>query len=94
VTTEEILAVSEERDQHECRLQQAERTAYQRGYADGDRDGYERGARLLNDNPVRVDPLSPSLADLELQRWGPGGRSSFGDPRSTDRIRPQREGVA
>jgi hypothetical protein len=85
VTPAEILALSDERDQHEARLQAEVRDVYRRGYADGDHAGYERGARLLEDNPPRIDPNAPSLAALELLRWGPGGRSSFGDARSGDR---------
>lgn len=28
--------------------------------------------------------MSPTLAELETRRWGPGGRAHFGDPRPGD----------
>ena len=63
------------------------REAYQAGLAEGWRQGYERGARLVEAEwPAVVAPLSgPSLAELERLRWGPGGRKRFGDPRLSDR---------
>lgn len=72
------------------------REAYQAGRAEGWRAGYEHGARLLESEwPAVVAPLSgPSLAELELLRWGLGGREHFGDIRSTDRFGPGREGAA
>jgi hypothetical protein len=64
------------------------REAYQAGLADGYRQGYERGARLLEAEwPAIVAPLAgPSLAELDLLRWGPGGRERFADPRPGDRL--------
>lgn len=56
-------------------------------YASGYRDGYERGARSLDDQWAahwnkRIGWLSE---DIETRRWGPGGRASFADPRPGDR---------
>ena len=59
----------------------AEREAYRRGYEDG--------ARYLEDTwPVIVAPViayRPDHAELELRRWGPGGRERFGERRPEDR---------
>jgi hypothetical protein len=64
------------------------REAYESGRAEGWRQGYEHGARVLEAEwPAVVAPLSgPSFAELELLRWGPGGREHFGDPRPGDRF--------
>lgn len=83
----ELLELSGERDAWLARLGDEYRLGYKLGYADGARDGYERGARLLEATwPAIVRQLGgPSLAELELLRWGPGGREHFGDPRPGDR---------
>jgi hypothetical protein len=82
----DTLRLSDERDQWLRRLLDAERIAYLLGHADGYRDGYERGARLIEASwPSVVSRLSGStLAELEVRRWGPGGRAHFGDPRPGD----------
>ena len=58
------------------------------GYEAGFRDGYERGARLLEAGwPAIVAPVLPNRpdhAELEARRWGPGGREHFGDRRPGD----------
>lgn len=81
-----LLEVSDERDLWLKRLHDAERAAYQRGYADGDRDGYERGARFMEAvaRVLVLDPNAPTHAELMKRRWGPGGRERFGDPRPGD----------
>lgn len=83
---EALLAISDERDAWLRRLLDAERAAYEAGYADGYRDGYEHGARVLEaDWPTVIRPLErPTLTELELLRWGPGGREHAGDPRPCD----------
>ena len=76
-------------------LDLAERNALKAGYlaaldayADGWRDGVERGARIAD---AEFRPIAkrlsdePTVAELELRRWGPGGRGHFGDPRPGDR---------
>jgi hypothetical protein len=66
------------------------RQAYAMGRADGWREGYERGARVLEAEwpgvVARVVRGGPSYAELEQRRWGPGGRERFGDPRPGDRF--------
>jgi hypothetical protein len=82
----DVLRLSDEREQWLRRLLNAERNSYVWGHADGYRDGYERGARLLEASwPAVVSRLyGPTLAELEALRWGPGGRAHFGDPRPGD----------
>jgi hypothetical protein len=89
VSAEEISpALSDERDWWLRRLLTAEQAAYRAGYAAEQRAGYERGARQLEAEwPAVIRALAgPSLAELELLRWGPGGRERFGDPRPGDRF--------
>lgn len=84
-----LLALSDERDQWMKRVLDAEREGYGRGVADGYKIGYEFGARIREGEwPAVIKPLEgPTLAELEMLRWGPGGRERFGDPRPGDRIR-------
>lgn len=76
----------------------AAREAYDAGLAEGWRLGYEHGARLRQTEwPRAIAKLlsgEPSLEELELRRWGPGGRERFGDPRPSDRLRPTRQKAA
>lgn len=67
-----------------------ERGAYLRGHADGivigrQAEAAERDAawnRIARD-AVRLC-LSPGHSELEIRRWGPGGRARFGEPRPGD----------
>lgn len=65
-------------------------------YLDGCRHGWklglEHGARIRQaDWPAFVAALPrPDLAELELLRWGPGGRERFADRRPGDYIPPTR----
>jgi hypothetical protein len=85
-----LAAMPDPRAELELRRQLV-REAYAAGRAEGWQQGYEHGARLLEAEwPSVVAVLSgPSLGELELLRYGPGGREHFGDPRPTDRIRPR-----
>jgi hypothetical protein len=78
----QVLALSDERDQWERRLQAEGRAAYQAGYEDALRDTDRTWAR----NPLHAPMLlaEPTQAELELRRYGPGGRDHFGDPRPGD----------
>lgn len=73
-----LLALSDERDLWQRFCLERERAAYLAGYEDGERAGYERGARQLEESwPAVVRPVlqdRPSHAELEERRWGPGGR--------------------
>jgi hypothetical protein len=91
-----VAALPDPEAEIELRRQLA-REAYAAGLAAGRREGYERGARLLQAEwPSIVAPLAgPTLAELEQRRWGPGGREHFGDPRPGDYVpRAARETAA
>ena len=60
------------------RLQLA-REMYQAGRRDAEA---EMAARW--DQIARPVTHGPAQADLEVERWGPGGREHFGDPRPGD----------
>lgn len=60
--------------------QAAAEAAYRRGRED-------EGAEMAAAWHAVADPAAaggPSFAELELRRWGPGGRAHFGDPRPGD----------
>jgi hypothetical protein len=91
----ELLELSGERDAWQARLGDEYRLGWKLGYEAGRREGYEAGARQLEAEwPAIVRPLAgPSLQELELRRWGPGGRARFGDPRPGD-FKGRHEGAA
>jgi hypothetical protein len=68
---------------------QLAREAYERGRADGWRQGYERAeadmARRWREIAEPVARGGITHSELETRRWGPGGRDHFGDPRAGDR---------
>lgn len=72
------------------------RETYAAGLAEGWRLGVEHGARIRQaDWPEVVKPLTaPTVAELELLRWGPGGRGHFGDRRPGDYTPQTRLGAA
>lgn len=84
------LTISAERDQWLRRLLDAERAAYLLGRADGYRDGYEHGARLLEATwPAIVARLGGSTGtEVQAARWelrgGQRTRETFGQPHSDD----------
>lgn len=80
--------LSAERDWWAKRLLEAERKAYLAGEADGFLAGYNHGTRVIQAEwPAIARPLTgPTLAELELLRWGPGGREQFGARRPSDRF--------
>lgn len=78
-----LLVTAAERDTWLRRVLAAELDGYRRGYGDGYRDGGEElYARRRAAPPIVI--TGPSYAELELRRWGPGGREHFGDPRPND----------
>src|ERR1700691_2764463 len=60
------------------RLQFA-REMYQVGYRQAEADMAARWQEI-----ARPVIRGPAHADLEVERWGPGGREHFGDPRPGD----------
>ena len=93
----ELLELSDERDQWAQRLG----VEYRLGYAIGHALGIEEGRRLEAADrdaawnraarPVAVGGVTHD--ELELRRWGPGGRLRCGDRRPEDRI-PRQAGAA
>ena len=55
------------------------REMYQAGYRQAEADMAARWHEI-----ARAAIRGPSQADLEAERWGPGGREHFGDPRPGD----------
>jgi hypothetical protein len=88
----ELLALSDERDRWERVSLDRERAAFLAGAAEGYRRGVEHGARVRQaDWPEVLRPLDASpLVELELLRWGPGGRERFGESRPGDYTPPIR----
>jgi hypothetical protein len=60
------------------RLQLA-REMYQAGYRQAEADMAARWDQI-----ARSAIKGPSQAEIEAERWGPGGREHFGDPRAGD----------
>lgn len=85
-----MLDVMTERDTARAGLRDAECRAYASGVAEGQRSGYGQGwaaceahyaARWRN---TYRPPADKTWAELEVRRWGPGGRAAFGQPRPGD----------
>jgi hypothetical protein len=91
---DELLELSDERDQHQRRLLDAEHRAYIDGYRKGRQDAArDLDAEWSATSPRRVT-IGPTLAELELERWGPGGRRHAADPRPGDHTPSTRLEVA
>ncbi len=76
----DLLERSDERDQFLARILRAEVDGYDRGYQDGDANGYRRA--IAEHKAIHRD-LQEALR-WEIRRWGPGGRTRFADPRPGD----------
>ena len=55
------------------------REMYQAGYRQAEADMAARWQEI-----ARLATQGPSQADIDAERWGPGGREHFGDPRAGD----------
>ena len=73
---QDILDLSDERDQWMARLIDAEREAYRRGYADGQRDQIRADDRVWASQPMVKVSFAVAFADLEMARYA---RAHFGD---------------
>lgn len=80
----QVFALSDERDQWQKLALDLARDSYLDGYRDG------RADQAAGDDAAWAAKVPPrprdesTFAELELLRWGPGGRESFGDPRPGD----------
>ena len=65
---------------------QTGREMYQAGHGDGYQAGYRQAEadQAARWNQATRPGGGPSHAELEEQRWGPGGRAHFADPRPGD----------
>jgi hypothetical protein len=83
-----VLALSDERDMWQRVGLEREQAAFQHGQAAGIETGRAAGAAELdaawNKVAAPIAHPSPSFAELETRRWGPGGRERFGEPREGD----------
>jgi hypothetical protein len=59
---------------------------YQAGHGDGYQAGYRQAEadQAARWNQATRPAVGPGHAELEEQRWGPGGREHFADPRAGD----------
>ena len=88
---QQVLALSDERDQWERRIDRAWRDGYDAGRRSR-QDDYARGVADGAYARKRAGQDTVEQARLELLRWGPGGREHFGDSRPGDY--PGRSGAA
>jgi hypothetical protein len=81
-----LLALSDERDTWLRRVYASWKDGYRAGYEAGDAAGTRRTQREwhVTNAGLPRSILGPTWAELELRRWGPGGRAHFGDPRPGD----------
>lgn len=97
MTRDDVLALSDERDRQlalrlaawrdgwracELACRDAIEAAYWQGVNDADREWHAALAPARE--AARRSARTPSHAELEQRRWGPGGRSRYGDPRPDD----------
>lgn len=69
-------------------------TSIRRWYAAGLEHGIEIGRQLAGEEMVAATRTAVGAAELELRRWGPGGRQHFADPRLGDYPGRVREAAA
>ena len=85
---EALLAISDERDAWLRRLVDAERAAYEAGYADGRADERCAADRTWAAQPPSKVPGGPTFAELEAARYTVLGeqrtRETFGLPHPDD----------
>jgi hypothetical protein len=79
VTPAEAIEAAELVEAETAYRLQLGREMYQAGYRAAEADMAARWDRI-----ARPAVRGPAHADLEAERWGPGGREHFGDPRPGD----------
>src|SRR4051794_27447225 len=91
MTPRDAIEAAEQAEAETAYRNQLGREMYQAGHTDGYRAGYEaaRGQREADAaawwrDHGRSLTERPTHAELEEQRWGPGGRAHFADPRPSD----------
>lgn len=81
---EAVLITSAERDLWLRRLLAAELAAWRAGYTAGCADERRAADRAWAAQSPSKASDGPDLAELDLKRWGHGGREHFTDPREGD----------
>jgi len=80
VTPAEAIAAAELAETEEAYRRRLGREMYRAGYRQAEADMAARWHEIARP----VTRRGPDFADLEAERWGPGGREHFGDPRPGD----------
>lgn len=98
MTADELLKLSDERDQWERWLLDAARAAYEAGYADGRADERAEADRAWASRPRQRVRDGDALADVEARRWELRGerrtRETFGRPHPADYKGQRQESAA
>jgi hypothetical protein len=79
VTPQEAIEAAELVEVENAYRRQVGREMFAAGYAAAEADMDARWNRI-----ARAAVRGPSHAEMEVKRWGPGGREHFGDPRPGD----------
>ena len=79
MTPQEAIEAAELVEAETAYRLQAARESFDAGYRQAEADMAARWDMI-----ARAAVHGPSQADLELKRWGPGGREHFADPRPGD----------
>jgi hypothetical protein len=86
MTPREAIEAAEVAEAETAYRNQLGREMYQAGRGDGYQAGYRQAEadQAARWNQATRPAAGPSHAELEEQRWGPGGREHFADPRPGD----------
>ena len=79
MTPQEAIEAAELMEAEAAYRSQVGREMYAAGYAAAEADMDARWNRI-----ARAAVCGPPHAELEVKRWGPGGREHFADPRPGD----------
>ena len=83
VAQQQLMILSDERDQWERLIEQAFRMGYAVGLG-ARNEAYDSGTVDGTTYRKRAEHAVIELAALEMLRWGPAGRARFGAPRPGD----------
>jgi hypothetical protein len=79
MTSQEAIEAAELAEAETAYRLQFGREMYQAGYRQAEADMAARWHEI-----ARPAIQGPSQAEIEAERWGPGGREHFGDPKPGD----------
>lgn len=81
---DQLLALSDERDQWERHGAAMWHTGYQAGHADGHREGYEQAVREWKVTAAGLGLKGTPFEEIDKLRYPPGGRLSWITRASND----------